>query len=65
MRTRDTMLILAVVLAAVVGAFMVNFQGTPAMAQGKADAGGLIAVPFHVTAGQEGLCLIDARNGVM
>lgn len=59
------MFVLAVVLAAVAGAFMVNFQGTPAMAQGKADAGGMIAVPFNYTAGQQGLCLIDTRNGVM
>ena len=65
MKVRDSMFVLAVVLAAVAGAFMVNFQGTPAMAQGKADAGGMIAVPFHVSPGQQGLCLIDTRNGVM
>ncbi len=65
MRTGDTVFVAAVVLAAVAGAFMVNFQGTPAMAQGKADAGGMIAVPFHVSPGQQGLCLIDTRNGVM
>ena len=65
MKVRDSMFVLAVVLAAVAGAFMVNFQGTPAMAQGKADAGGMIAVPFHVSPGQQALCLIDTRNGVM
>ena len=65
MRARDSMFVLAVVLAAVAGAFMVNFQGTPVLAQGKTDAAGMIAVPFHVNAGQQGLCLIDTRNGVM
>ena len=65
MKARDSMFVLAIVLAAVAGAFMVNFQGTPAMAQGKADAGGVIAFPFHVSAGQEAVCLIDTRNSVM
>ncbi len=65
MRAKDSMFVLAVVLAAVAGAFMVNFQGTPALGQGKTDAGGMIAVPFHVNTGQQGICLIDTRNGVM
>ncbi len=65
MRVRDSMFVLAVVLAAVAGSFMVNFQGTPVMAQGKVDAGGMIAVPFYTSPAQQSLCLIDTRNGVM
>lgn len=64
MRGRDTLLVLGVALVAGVGAFMVNFQGTPAMAQGGA-AGGVIAVPIQVSANRQMLCLVDTGNSVM
>ena len=64
MRVRDTVLVLAVAFAAGAAAFMVNFQGTPAIAQGGA-AGGVIAVPVQVSASRQMLCLVDTGSGVM
>lgn len=64
MRGRDTLLVLGVALVAGVGAFMVNFQGTPAMAQGAA-AGGIIAVAVQIGTNRQMLCLIDTGNSVM
>ncbi len=64
MRGRDKLFVLGVALVAGVGAFMVNFQGTPAMAQGAA-AGGLIVVPVQVSANRQMLCLVDTGTGVL
>ncbi len=65
MKTRDTALILVIALAAGIGAFLMSFEGTPAMADGKPTAGNLIAIPVSVNGTQEAVCLIDAGSGIM
>ncbi len=62
MRLRDTLLILGVSLVALMGAFFVNFQGTPAMAQGNSASGGVIAFPVQYSTQIEAVCLVDTQN---
>ncbi len=65
MKWKDCWLIVAVVLGAAAGALLLDLQGTPAMAQGKGNAGGVIAIPFQVNGNQEALCLVDTANTVI
>ena len=62
MRLRDTLLILGVSLAALIGTFFVNFEGTPAMAQGNATSNGVIAFPVQHSAQLEAICIVDTLN---
>ena len=65
MKTRDTLVVLVIALAAGIGAFMMSFEGTPAMADGKPTAGSLIMIPVSVNGTQEAVCLLDASAGIM
>ena len=65
MGRRDVLIILVVALVASVGAFFVSFEGSPAMAQGKPDAGGIIAIPLSLGQGYEILVIIDTNRSTM
>jgi hypothetical protein len=65
MKGKDTALILIVALAAGVGAFLMSFEGTPALAQGKPTAGSMIAIPVAVNSAQQAVCLIDVNRQIM
>jgi hypothetical protein len=65
MKKKDSAVILVIALAAAIGAFLMSFEGTPAMAEGKPTAGSMIAIPVMVNSAQQALCLIDVSRGIM